>query len=136
MLGTIINADVCPHYFFAGVMMGLIDADVSFCRDPQEVDRVKKFLKEHVSKDERQRAKAVNFGSQAEVKERNKAGTADRQTRTEGTQECGSGATRSSTSSSDMNCQEAAPLQVTLQKMYAEHRCMDRKTGSYGIKSP
>ena len=42
--------------------MGLIDADVSFCRDPQEVDRVKKFLKEHVSKEERQRAKAVNFG--------------------------------------------------------------------------
>lgn len=62
MLGTIINADVCPHYFFAGVMMGLIDADVSFCKDPQEVDRVKKFLKEHVSKEERQRAKAVNFG--------------------------------------------------------------------------
>ena len=61
VLGTIINADVCPHYFFAGVMMGLIDADVSFCKDPQEVERVKKFLKEHVSKDERQRAKAVKL---------------------------------------------------------------------------
>jgi len=46
--------------------MGLIDADVSFCRDPQEVDRVKKFLKEHVSKDERQRAKAVKLIDHAE----------------------------------------------------------------------
>ena len=46
--------------------MGLIDADVSFCRDPQEVDRVKKFLKEHVSKEERQRAKAVNLIDRAE----------------------------------------------------------------------
>lgn len=132
MLGTIINADVCPHYFFAGVMMGLIDADVSFCKDPQEVERVKKFLKEHVSKDERQRAKAVNFGSQAEVKERNKAGTADRQTRTEGTQECVSGATRSSTSSSDMNCQEAAPLQVTLQKCTLNTGVWTERPGAMG----
>ena len=66
VLGTIINADVCPHYFFAGVMLGLIDADVSFCKDPQEVERVKKFLKEHVSKDERQRAKAVKLIDRAE----------------------------------------------------------------------
>ena len=46
--------------------MGLIDADVSFCKDPQEVDRVKKFLKEHVSKEERQRAKAVKLIDRAE----------------------------------------------------------------------
>ena len=73
-----------------------------------------------------------NFGSQAEVKERNKAGTADRQTRTEGTQECVSGATRSSTSSSDMNCQEAAPLQVTLQKCTLNTGVWTERPGAMG----
>lgn len=60
VLGDIINADVCPHYFFAGVMLGLISPDVSFCKDPAEVKRMKEFLKENVSKEARQRAKAVN----------------------------------------------------------------------------
>lgn len=69
---------------------------------------------------------------QAEVKERNKAGTADRQTRTEGTQECVSGATRSSTSSSDMNCQEAAPLQVTLQKCTLNTGVWTERPGAMG----
>lgn len=46
----------------------------------------------------------------AEVKERNKAGTPDRAIRTEGLKEFKSGATHSSTSRSDMNCHEAAPL--------------------------
>lgn len=62
VLADVINADVCPHYFFAGVMKGLIEADTSFCKDPAEVARVKAYLKKHVTKDERQRAKAVNFG--------------------------------------------------------------------------
>ena len=61
ILADVINADVCPHYFFAGVMKGLIKADTSFCKDPKEVERVKAFLKEHVSKEERQRAKAVKL---------------------------------------------------------------------------
>lgn len=47
---------------------------------------------------------------EAEVKERNKAGTPDRAIRTEGLKEFKSGATHSSTSRSDMNCHEAAPL--------------------------
>lgn len=46
----------------------------------------------------------------AEVKERNEAGKPDRATRTEGSEESGSGATHSSTSRPDMNCHEAAPL--------------------------
>ena len=62
VLGTVINADICPHYFFAGVMLGLISADTSFCKDPKAVEEMKKYLKEHVSKDQRQMAKAVNFG--------------------------------------------------------------------------
>ena len=69
---------------------------------------------------------------QAEVKERNEAGTADRQTRTEGTQECVSGATRSSTSSSDMNCQEAAPLQVILQKCTLNTGVWTERPGTMG----
>lgn len=63
VLGTVINADICPHYFFAGVMLGLISADTSFCKDPKAVEEMKKYLKEHVSKDQRQMAKAVNYKS-------------------------------------------------------------------------
>lgn len=62
VLAEIINADVCPHYFFAGVMLGLIEPDVSFCKDPAEVERVTKFLEENVSKEQRNKAKALNFG--------------------------------------------------------------------------
>ena len=58
VLADIINAGVCPHYYFAGVMLGKIPADVSFCKDPQEVTKVSEFLKEHVTKQERQLAKA------------------------------------------------------------------------------
>lgn len=59
VLRDIINADVCPHYFFAGVMLGLISPDISFCKDPDEVKKVKAYLKEHVATEERQKAKGV-----------------------------------------------------------------------------
>ena len=49
----------------------------------------------------------------AEVKERNKAGTPDRATRTEGSEESESGATHSDTSRTDMSHQEAAPVEDT-----------------------
>ena len=62
VLADIINADVCPHYFFEGVILGIIEPDVSFCKDPEKVKEMKAFLKEHVTKEQRQVAKAVNFG--------------------------------------------------------------------------
>lgn len=58
VLGQIINADVCPHYFFAGVMLGKIKADVSFCSDPEKVAEMVEFLHKNVTKQERQLAKA------------------------------------------------------------------------------
>lgn len=60
---------------------------------------------------------------EAEVKERNEAGRADRQIRTEGCEESQSGATHSDTSSQDMNHHEAARRanrKTTLFKRYAE----------------
>lgn len=65
VLGDIINADVCPHYFYAGVMLGLIPASVDFCKDPEKVAEIKAFLKEHVTKEQRNLAKAVNFLTRA-----------------------------------------------------------------------
>ena len=62
VLGQIINADVCPHYFFAGVMLGKIKPDVSFCSDPEKVAEMVEFLHKNVTKQERQLAKALNFG--------------------------------------------------------------------------
>lgn len=59
-LADIINADVCPHYFYAGVMRGIIKPDTAFCKDPAEVARMKAFLKEKIPKEVRQQAKAVN----------------------------------------------------------------------------
>lgn len=62
VLRDIINADVCPHYFFAGVMKKLITADISFCKDPEAVKDMKAFLKANVTSAERSKAKGVNFG--------------------------------------------------------------------------
>lgn len=59
VLAEIINADVCPHYFFEGVILGLIKPDVSFCKDLEKVAEMKAFLKEHITKEQRQVAKAV-----------------------------------------------------------------------------
>lgn len=58
VLGDIINAGICPHFFFAGVMLGKISPDVSFCKDPTEVKKVEEFLESNVTKQERQLAKA------------------------------------------------------------------------------
>jgi hypothetical protein len=59
VLKDIINADLCPHYFFAGVMLGLIPPDISFCSNPEKVADMKKYLKEAVATEDRQKAKGV-----------------------------------------------------------------------------
>lgn len=60
VMGDIINADVDPHYWFAGVKAGLVSGDVGFTKDPGEVERMREFLKENVTKQQRQDAKAAN----------------------------------------------------------------------------
>ena len=61
VLAEIINADVCPHYFFEGVILGLIKPDVSFCKDPEKVEEMNAFLESHITKDQRKVAKAVSI---------------------------------------------------------------------------
>ena len=60
VMGDIINADVDPHYWFAGVRAGYVSGDVSFTADPKEVERMRALLSEKVSKKQRQDAKAAN----------------------------------------------------------------------------
>ena len=61
-LGDIINADVDPHRWFAGVRDGLISNDTSFTKDPKAAAEMEAFLKAHISAKARQDAKAANFG--------------------------------------------------------------------------
>ena len=61
-LRDVINADVDPHYWFAGVRDGLITNDTSFIHSPQKIADLKKFLKENISTERRQNAKSANFG--------------------------------------------------------------------------
>ena len=60
VMGDIINADVDPHYWFAGVRAGYVSGDVSFTADPKEAERMRAPLSEKVSKKQRQDAKAAN----------------------------------------------------------------------------
>ena len=59
-LRDVINADVDPHYWFAGVRDGLITNDTSFIHSPQKIADLKKFLEENISKEARQHAKMAN----------------------------------------------------------------------------
>ena len=61
-MADVINAGLDPHRWFAAVTAKTITTDLSFCKDPAEVKRVKEYLEEVVSKDDRQKAKAANFG--------------------------------------------------------------------------
>lgn len=58
-LGAIINAGVDPHRWFAGVRDGIITSDLSFTSDPDKIKEMNAYLKEHVSKEARQAAKAA-----------------------------------------------------------------------------
>ena len=62
VLGDVINAGIDPHRWFAGVMNKLITPDLSQKDDPEWVKNINAFLEEHVSKKQRQDAKAANFG--------------------------------------------------------------------------
>ena len=62
VLRDVINAGLDPHRWFAGVMNKIITADLSKKDDPKWVEEMNAFLKEHVTKDQRQHAKAANFG--------------------------------------------------------------------------
>lgn len=62
VMGSIINANVDPHLWFAGVTNGYIDSSIEFTKSDDAVADMKKFLKEKVSKEQRQHAKAANFG--------------------------------------------------------------------------
>lgn len=61
-MADIINAGVDPHRWFAGVRAGIISGDTGFTSDPEKVKEVDRFLKEHVTKEQRGHAKAANFG--------------------------------------------------------------------------
>lgn len=60
-LRELINAGICPHYWFAGVIKGLIDPDKMDFR-PEAVKELMVMLHENISKAERQFAKVPNFG--------------------------------------------------------------------------
>jgi hypothetical protein len=62
VLRDVINSGVDPHYWFAGVRAGLITNDTDFIHSEQKIKELSKFLKENVSKEERQHAKMANFG--------------------------------------------------------------------------
>ena len=57
VLRDVINADVDPHSWFAGVRDGLITGDTDFIHSQQKIDELKQFLKENISKEARQHAK-------------------------------------------------------------------------------
>lgn len=59
----VINAGLDPHRWFAGVMNKIITPDLTHKDDPVWVKEIKAFLEEKVSKEQRQNAKAANFGS-------------------------------------------------------------------------
>ena len=70
VMAKVINSGVCVHRYFAGVMMGLITTDVSFADDPEKAAEMEAFLKAHIDKETRNKAKAVNFGLPGGMKTR------------------------------------------------------------------
>ena len=60
-LRDIINAGICPHYWFAGVYKGIIKPE-DLRTDPEYVKELMAFLTENVTKKERQVSKVANFG--------------------------------------------------------------------------
>ena len=59
-LRDIINAGICPHFWFAGVYKGLIRPE-DVRTDEEYVTELMAYLKENVSKTERQVSKVANF---------------------------------------------------------------------------
>ena len=60
-LRDIINSGICPHFWFAGVYKGLIKPE-DVRTDPEYVSELMAYLKDNVSKTERQVSKVANFG--------------------------------------------------------------------------
>lgn len=58
----VINAGLDPHRWFAGVMNKIITPDLKNKDDPEWVDKTSKFLKENVTSEQRQHAKAKIVG--------------------------------------------------------------------------
>lgn len=58
----LINAGIDPHRWFAGIMKGIIKADLKGKDDPQWVADLMKYLEANVTDDERQLSKCANFG--------------------------------------------------------------------------
>jgi len=58
----VINAGIDPHRWFSGVMNKVIKPDLSKKDDPEWVAQLNAFLKEKITSDARQLAKAANFG--------------------------------------------------------------------------
>ena len=54
----VINSGLDPHRWFAGVMNGIITPDLKNKDDPEWVKRTSAFLKEHITPEQRQHAKA------------------------------------------------------------------------------
>lgn len=59
VMADVINAGIDPHRWFAGVMNKIITADLTHKDDPEWVKKTNAFLEEHVSKKQRQDAKAA-----------------------------------------------------------------------------
>lgn len=59
VMRDVINAGLDPHRWFGGVMEKVIEPDLSHKDDPKWVEEMKVFLKEHVSDETRQKAKAA-----------------------------------------------------------------------------
>ena len=62
-MADVINAGIDPHRWFAGVMNKIITADLTHKDDPEWVKKTNAFLEEHVSKKQRQDAKAAFNGA-------------------------------------------------------------------------
>ena len=62
VMADVINAGIDPHRWFAGVMNKLITPDLSNKDDPEWVAKTNAFLEEHVTKKQRQDAKAKFVG--------------------------------------------------------------------------
>ena len=66
-MADVINAGIDPHRWFAGVMNKIITPDLSQKDDPEWVKKISAYLEEHVTKKQRQDAKAANFGSEVSL---------------------------------------------------------------------
>lgn len=64
VMRDVINAGIDPHRWFSGVMNKVIKPDLSKKDDPEWVAQLNAFLKEKITSDARQLAKAANFGSE------------------------------------------------------------------------